>query len=343
MGVQLSSLVEAKELEFRQLTGRKIGIDALNVLYQFLASIRQPDGTPLMDSYGRVTSHLTGLFYRTVKLLEFGIEPVFVFDGRPHEKKGDTIEARKKVRAKAEGAWREAQEKGDLREAKKFAQASGRITGDMMDEAKSLLRALGVPSIDAPSEGEAQAAHMVKNGSLYAVASQDFDSLLFGAPKTIRNLTVSGKRKIAGKSEYIEVKPELIELDKFLGSLGISQEQLILIGLLVGNDFEPGVEGIGPKKALDFVKKHPTLDSLLDSDIKDKLEGLNFPEVYDIFAKPDVTGTYDIKPGTLDREEVKRILCTEHSFSQERINSTLDRLEKAMLSGRQSKLEKWFQ
>jgi len=343
MGVQLSSLVDAKELEFNQLTGRKIGVDALNVLYQFLASIRQPDGTPLMDSQGRVTSHLTGLFYRTVKLLEFGIEPVFVFDGRPHEKKGDTIEARKKVRAKAEGAWREAQEKGDLKEAKKFAQASGRITGDMMDEAKSLLRALGVQSIDAPSEGEAQAAHMVKNGSLYAVASQDFDSLLFGAPKTIRNLTVSGKRKIAGKSEYIEVKPELIELDKFLSTLNITQEQLILIGLLVGNDFEPGVEGIGPKKALDLVKKHPTLDSVLNSEIKDKLEGLNFPEVYDIFAKPNVTDEYDINPGVLDREEVKRILCTEHSFSQERINANLDKLEKSLLSGRQSKLEKWFQ
>ena len=342
MGVQLSNIIKAEDLEFKQLSGRVIGIDAFNVLYQFLASIRQPDGTPLMDSYGRVTSHLTGLFYRTVKLMEFGIEPVFVFDGKPPEYKRKTIESRKKTRQKAETQWRTAQKEGDFKKAKKFAQASSRLTSEMLDEAKALLSALGIPSIEAPSEGEAQAAHMCKKGELYAVASQDFDSLLFGAPRTIRNLTVSRKRKVPGRSEYIEVKPEIIDLKKALNGLGISQEQLILIGLLIGNDFEPGVSGIGPKKALDIVKEHPDLESLLGSEIKDKIEGLDFHDVYEIFASPEVTDDYLIEKKELDIDEVKKILCSEHNFSKDRVSGTLEKLEKALLAGRQSKLEKWF-
>lgn len=342
MGVQISGLFEPAKITFEQLDGKKIAIDALNSLYQFLSSIRQPDGTPLMDSKGRVTSHLTGLFYRTTNLIEFGIRPIFVFDGKPPKLKGKTISERREIREAANEKWKAALAEGDLESAKKHAQASGRITEEMLEDSKKLISSLGLPSMTAPSEGEAQAAHMNKKGDVYASASQDYDSLLFGAPILIKNLTISGRRKMPGRQEYIEITPEQIELRSFLQTLGITQEQLILIGLLVGNDFEEGVKGIGPKKALDMVKKHPTLDSLLKSEHAEKFSELDLPEVYDIFASPEVTDNYRIEFGEIRPEAIKKLLCEEHDFSEERVNKVIERLEKRAKAGTQSKLEKWF-
>lgn len=342
MGVQLSGLAEPTKITFEQLDGKKIAVDALNSIYQFLSSIRQPDGTPLMDSKGRVTSHLTGLFYRTTNLIEYGIKPIFVFDGKPPQLKGKTISERKQIREAAAEKWKAALAEGDIESAKKHAQASGRVTEEMLSDSKKLLSSLGLPCITAPGEGEAQAAHMNKKGDVYASASQDHDSLLFGAPILIKNLTISGRRKMPGRQEYIEVTPEQIELKTFLSALGITQEQLILVGLLAGNDFEEGVKGIGPKKALELVKKHPTLDSLLNSEHAQKFEGLDFPEVYDIFAKPDVTDDYAIEFGEIRADELRKLLCEEHDFSVERVNKVIERLEKRAKAGTQSKLEKWF-
>jgi len=342
MGVQLSGLAEPTKITFEQLDGKKIAVDALNTIYQFLSSIRQPDGTPLMDSKGQVTSHLIGLFYRTTNMIEYGIKPAFVFDGKPPVLKGKTITERKQIRENAAEKWKAALAEGDIANAKKHAQASGKVTEDMLSDSKKLLSSLGLPCLTAPSEGEAQAAYMNRKGDVYASASQDHDSLLFGAPILIKNLTISGRRKMPGRQEYIEITPEQIELSSFLSNLGITQEQLILVGLLVGNDFEEGVKGIGPKKALDLVKKYPTLDSLLRSEHAPKFEGLDFPEVYDIFAKPNVTDDYKLEFGAIQPEALKKLLCTEHDFSEERVNKVIERLEKRAKAGTQSKLERWF-
>ncbi|MEM5870583.1 MAG: flap endonuclease-1, partial [Candidatus Aenigmatarchaeota archaeon] len=257
MGVQLRDILEAKEVDLETLKGRIIAIDAFNWLYQFLSSIRQIDGTPLMDIKGRITSHLSGLFYRTANLLEAGIKPVYVFDGEKPKFKKYTIEKRKEIREEAKEKWEKALERGDIEEAKKMAQRSGELNEEMIEESKELIRAMGLPIVQAKSEGEAQCAIMCKNGDVNFSASQDFDSLLFGSPKMIRNLNITGKRKVGGKE--VKISPEIIDLEENLNRLGITREQLIIIGILVGTDYNPGgIKGIGPKKALELVKRYKT-------------------------------------------------------------------------------------
>jgi len=344
VGVQLKELVAPVrvELELENLSGKVVALDAYNALYQFLATIRQPDGTPLMDAMGRVTSHLNGLFYRTINLLEKGIKPVYVFDGKPPELKAAELERRMKVREEAERKYVEALEKGELEEARLYAQQASRLSTSMVDDAKKLLDAIGVPWVQAPAEGEAQAAYMVAKGDAWAAASQDYDSLLYGAPRLVRNLTITGRRKLPRREEYVEVKPELIELDKLLKYYGISRQQLVYIGLLLGTDYNPGgVKGVGPKKALKLIKELPNLEALA------RAVEWSFPvkpeDIAKLFLEPEVTRDYRLEWRRPDRERVIEFLCGEHQFSRERVGTALERLEKAYESlFKQSTLESWF-
>ncbi len=344
MGVQLKELVAPVrvELELENLTGKVVALDAYNALYQFLATIRQPDGTPLMDAMGRVTSHLNGLFYRTINLLEKGIKPVYVFDGKPPELKAAELERRMKVREEAERKYVEALERGELEEARLYAQQASRLSTSMVDDAKKLLDAIGVPWVQAPAEGEAQAAYMVARGDAWAAASQDYDSLLYGAPRLVRNLTITGRRKLPRREEYVEVKPELIELDKLLKYYGITRQQLVYIGLLLGTDYNPGgVKGVGPKKALKLVKELPNLEALA------RAVEWSFPvkpeDIAKLFLEPEVTRDYRLEWRRPDRERVIEFLCDEHQFSRERVGTALERFEKAYESlFKQSTLESWF-
>lgn len=338
MGVDLGDLFERKEIEFSDLKGKIIAIDAYNTLYQFLSIIRQRDGTPLIDSHGEITSHLSGFLYRTTNLIEGGIKPVFVFDGIPPEFKNNTLEERKKIRAMAQEKWDEAKSIGDDKEAFKHAQASSRIKGTMIEDAKLLLEYMGIPVIQAPSEGEAQASSIVRDGKAYAAGSQDYDALLFGAPIVVRNLAVTGKRKLAGKSIFVEVKPELIDLEKGLEVLGISREQLIDIALLVGTDYNEGIKGIGPKKALKLIKKQGRIEvvlSELNIDIK------NLAEIKKLFMHPVITTDYDIRWKKPDPKAIIKFLCDDHDFSQVRVSKAVERLIEASDEG-QKTLDKWF-
>ncbi|MGB8216981.1 MAG: flap endonuclease-1 [Candidatus Methanoperedens sp.] len=338
MGVDLGDLFDKKEIELTELKGKIIAIDAYNTLYQFLSIIRQRDGTPLIDSHGEITSHLSGFLYRTTNLVEAGIKPVFVFDGAPPAFKNNTIEERKKIRTEAKEKWDEAKAKGDEEEAFKHAQASSRIGGNMIEDAKSLLGFMGVPVVQAPSEGEAQAAFMVSEKKAYAAGSQDYDSLLFGASIMVRNLAVSGKRKLPGKSVYVEVKPELIELEIGLIKLGISREQLVDIALLVGTDYNEGIKGIGPKKALKLIKKHGSIVGALgelNAEIK------NLAEIKALFLAPAVTPEYELRWKKPDSAAIIKFLCEGHDFSQERVSKAVERLIEASDEG-QKTLDKWF-
>lgn len=344
MGVQLKELVAPVrvELELENLSAKVVVLDAYNALYQFLATIRQPDGTPLMDAMGRVTSHLNGLFYRTINLLEKGIKPVYVFDGKPPELKAAELERRMKVREEAERKYVEALERGELEEARLYAQQASRLSTSMVDDAKKLLDAIGVPWVQAPAEGEAQAAYMVARGDAWAAASQDYDSLLYGAPRLVRNLTITGRRKLPRREEYVEVKPELIELDKLLKYYGITRQQLVYIGLLLGTDYNPGgVKGVGPKKALKLIKELPNLEALA------RTVEWSFPvkpeDIAKLFLEPEVTSGYRLEWRRPDRDRVIEFLCDEHQFSRERVGTALERLEKAYESlFKQSTLESWF-
>lgn len=344
MGVNLRELVAPVRLEvgLDHLSGRVIVVDAYNALYQFLATIRQRDGTPLMDAYGRVTSHLNGLFYRTVNFLEKGIKVVYVFDGKPPELKAVELERRAKLREEAERKYVEALERGALEEARVYAQQASRLTTSMVEDAKRLLSLMGVPWVQAPAEGEAQAAHMVARGDAWASASQDYDSLLYGASRLVRNLTITGRRKLPRRSGYVEIRPEVVELERLLGHYGITREQLVYIGILVGTDYNPGgVRGVGPKRALKLVKELKSLDRIVEA------VGWHFPvkpdDIARVFLEPEVTDDYGLEWRRPDKDGVMEFLCDEHQFSRERVVSALERAERAYRTlFQQATLESWF-
>lgn len=341
MGVNIGKLAEGakKELEIEELTGRKIAIDALNVLYQFLSIIRQPDGTPLKDSKGRITSHLSGLFYRTGKLIQRGIKPCYVFDGEPPEFKETTNKERRERRKEARKKYKEALERGDVEKAKKWAQQGAKVDEDIVEDSKKLLKGMGIPWIQAPSEGEAQAGFLAREGDVWAASSQDFDALLFGAPILLRNITITGKRKLPGKKSYVEVKPEVIRLKEVLEKLGIDRAKLILIGIMVGTDYNPGgMEGIGPKTGLELAKEKDFQE--LMKHIKEKWSFDTSPEkIFEFFRNPPIEKGYSLEWKEPDKEKVKRILCDEHDFSESRVGSTLKKIKE--LKGTQSRLNSW--
>lgn len=328
MGVGIGDIIPKEEREIENLKGRKIAIDAYNTLYQFLSTIRQRDGTPLKDSKGRTTSHLTGLLYRTSKLIENDIKPIYVFDGKPPELKRKEIDGRNKRRQKAKEKYEEALKKGREKEARKHAQRSVKLEREMVENSKNLLKAMKIPIIQSPGEGEAQAAHICKKGDVWASSSQDYDSLLYGAPKLIRNLTITGKRKVPNKNKYVEIKIQEIELKKALKKIDINQDQLIEIGILIGTDYNEGIKGIGPKTALKEVKKGKKAEEVYKENEKEP--EVNIDEIRKIFKEPKVTDDYEIKWGRPNKEEMKKILIEEHDFSRKRVEKVIDKIEKKM-------------
>jgi flap endonuclease-1 len=318
MGVDVRELLIKHPIKLEDLSGKKIAVDAFNSLYQFLAIIRQIDGKPLMDSKGNVTSHLSGLFYRTINLIEADIKPVFVFDGKAPEEKAAVQEAREVIREAAREKFAKALEKGEIEEAKKFAQQTSRLTKDMVMEAKELLSAMGLPWVQAMAEGEAQAAFMCGRGDVWAVASQDYDALSFATPRLIRNLTISGKRKVSSKS--IDIDIELIDLSECLNFLGIDIERFVEIALLIGTDYNPGgVQGIGPKTALKVIREGKF------QDYSGKI--LNVNRLKQLFLKPLTTTDYSLEWKSPNADKIKQIMVERHEFSEERIDAAIKRIK----------------
>ena len=325
MGVALKDILEYDSIELTSLSQKKIAIDSFNMLYQFLASIRQSDGNPLTDSKGDVTSHLKGLFNRCVYYKKNNIKPIFVFDGEAPKLKEKEREARSQKKIEADKKFQEAVDMGLMEEARKYASGTSKLTSTMVEETKELIEAFGFPVVDAPSEGEAQASLLVKEGSAFASASQDFDSLLFGAPYLLRNISVSAKRKIPGSSAYKDVPLELYDLEKNLKRLNLTQDELIIVAILTGTDFNPGgIKGIGPKKAIKLVHEY-----------KDKWNELfrmldwhsYFPytwvEVFNTFKKMPTYENMNIEFSNIDKELIKKILL-DRDFEEQMIDRSLN-------------------
>lgn len=334
MGLQIGDIVPRTEVTFEVLKGKVIAIDAFNALYQFLSSIRQPDGIPLMDSQKRVTSHLSGLFYRSVALLSEGIRLIYVFDGEYHPLKGKTHELRAEAKSIAKEKYEEAKEEEDVEGMARYARGFIKLSPEMIVESKELLIALGIGVMQAPGEGEMQCAELVKNGQAYAVGSQDYDALAVGGTRLIQNLTLSRKRKTA--SGFVYISPEIIEYEKVLNELQVDADQFICLAILVGTDFNPGgVKGIGPKKALSLVheKKYPVH---IFRAIEEKLD-FNWQEVFEIFKKPNVAHERVVFP-TLNESRVKEILVDRHEFSIERVENQLAKLREVKKESAQKKL-----
>jgi flap endonuclease-1 len=341
VGVQnLGDLILKKKVSMDELNGRTLTIDALNYLYAFLSVIRQPDGTPLTDGKNRVTSHLSGLFYRTINLFESNVKPIFVFDGEPPVLKTDTIKERHEIREEARVRWEEALSVGDITAARKYAQFSSRLTDEMIRESEDLLDYLGVPWIRAPSEGEAQAAYMTQRGDAWSTGSQDYDSILFGSPRLIRNIVISGRRKLPSKNVYVKIEPELVDSAETFRNLGVTREQLVEIALILGTDFNPGIKGIGPKTALKLIRNHGNVENAL------KERGISpdapYDEVREIFLNPKITDKYELQSGRLDKDKIVRLLVDEHDFSLERVQVALKRIEEVARVAKPTGLDQWF-
>ncbi len=335
MGVAIGSIINSEDISMGELEDRVVAIDAYNIIYQFLASIRQSDGKPLVDSQGRVTSHLSGLLFRNANMLETGIKLVYVFDGKPDMMKEGTLEKRKERKLKAEQEYRDALKEGDLERARTKAQQTSRMSNDILESSDRILKLMGIPVVYAPAEGESQAAYMTLKGDAWACGSQDFDSLLCGSPRLVRNLTVTGKRKLPGRNEYKEVTPEMIILEEVLDELGITREQLVDIAIMCGTDYNQGIKGIGPKRGLEYIKKHGDLEGVLEE--RDEAVN-NYDEIRKLFLEPKIAEHYELNFQSPQLEELKEFLIKEHDFTRERIRTVLDKLSTVADDKKQSKL-----
>ena len=339
MGVNLEPILVKHKTALKDFSGNTVSVDAYNMLYQFLSGIRQPDGTPLMDANGNVTSHLSGIFYRTIALMEEGIKPVYVFDGKPSPMKLKTLEERKLLRERNEEELERAIAMQDVEKIARLKRTINRITIEMIEESKHLLEYMGLPYVQAPSEGEAQASVMNGDGIVQAVISQDYDCLLFGARRVLRNFTIYGRRRISSRNIYISVDPEYIDLQENLEILSINRDQLIDIGILVGTDFNDGVRKVGPKTALNLIKKHGNIESVI------KEKNFEIPElekVREIFTKPQADHDVKIKFASPDREKIIDFLCGKHNFSSTRVEPYIEKLTKSLEKGNQFNLDSFF-
>lgn len=328
MGVKFKDIVSPEEISLKDLEGRTVAIDAYNTIYQFLSGIRQRDGSPLMDQNGNVTSHLSGILYRTASIVDKGIKPIYVFDGDSSEHKAKTLEQRRAIKEEAMEKWEEAKAAGNIEEARKFAIRTSRMSPYILESSKKLLDYMGIPYVQAEGEGEAQGAYMVEQGDAWAVASQDYDCLLFGAPRIVRNLTLSG-----GLSNL-----EYLELEKVLNEIDLTREQLIDVALMVGTDFNEGIHGIGAKTGLKLIRNNTLEDILVQKGITEV--EVEPDELRDIFLKHDVNTDYEIKFKSAKRDKLVEFMCEEHGFSESRVLNVTEKLKK--LSSTQKSLEDWF-
>ena len=340
MGIDLKPILTTCPIKPSDLSDKIIAVDAYNTIYQFLATIRGPTGESLTNNKGEITSHLSGLFYRNINFLTENIKLVYIFDGKPHSLKFKEIARRKELKQEAIEKYQEALEEGRLEDAKKYSQGTVILTDKIIEQSKIILKLLGIPVIQAPSEGEATASILTKDGMAYACASQDYDSLLFGAKRLIRNLTISGKRKIPNKNKYVNIEPEIIHQSQILESTKLNLEQLVDVGILIGTDFNPGgFPGIGPKTALKLIKENGTLEKI--GKIKDDLNDVPYQQIREIFLNPENIPLNNIEFNNPNYNEIIGFLCDTMDFSKERVESSLERVKKSQEKRSQS-LEQWF-
>ena len=340
MGVKLKDLANPRKTSFENLSGNSIAIDGYNIIYQFLTTIRGPTGEPLMNSKGKITSHITGLFYRNINLLNNNIRPIYVLDGKPPQLKSTLIKKRKEIREKNQEKYQKAKEEGDLEQARRYAHSMIKINEGIINDVKKILDLMGIQCIQAPAEGEATVAYMNELDLVNYAVSQDYDSLLFGAKRLCRNLTVSGKRRIPRTNRYMNVEPEIIELKEFLRINEINREQLVDIAILIGTDYNPnGFTRIGPKTAIKNIKKYKRIEEI--PKIERELELIDVDQVRNMFLNPDFIKPEIIENKELKKEELISYLCDENDFSEERISNTIKKLDK--VEEQQSEtLDKWF-
>jgi flap endonuclease-1 len=340
MGLKISNILEKKGMGFEELKNKSFAIDFSNAAYQFLTSIRQRDGTPLMDSNGNITSHLQGIITRSTNLISQGIRVGYIMDGPPPKLKLKTQEQRHESKITAEEKFHEAKENGDTELMLKYSRRFTRLTKEMSEESKQLIEALGMPVIKAPCEADSQIAHCCKNGDVWAAASSDLDLLLHGCPRQITNLTLSQSKKTS-TGATIKVMPELVELNSTLKNLGVNRDQLISLGVLIGTDYNQGIHRIGQKKALKIVKELKTPEKIFE---KYKIEDVDWKEVMDTFKNMEVSKNYSWQWTKPNVEKVLKIMVDKHEFSETRVMSSINKMlgTKTKVKAGQKGLNSWM-
>ena len=328
MGVSIKDILTYKVIKLNDLNNKKISIDTFNMLYQFLASIRQPNGEQLKDSSGNITSHLKGLFSRLVYFKKNNIKAIFIFDGEAPELKEKTREIRREKKELAKKNLENAKREEDYESISKFSKEINYLDEKMINDSITLIELFGFPIIKAIGEGESQSAFMTQKNLVFGSSSQDFDSLLFGAKTLIRNLSISQKRKISGTSMYRESEIELFDLDENLKNLQIDLDDLIIVGILCGTDFNPkGISGIGSKKAIKIVKEYKKDYSKLFKDLKwEDYFNYSWEEVFDIFKNYKTIENTNLEFKQIQKDKIKDFLKS-FDFDENQIDRSLSAIK----------------
>ncbi len=335
MGVKLQDLIIKKIVGYPELAGSIIAVDAPNIIMGLFNFVRKnPDGTNaelILDRTQRPISHLYGLLYRLNFFYSKNIFPIFCFDGRVSELKRiitkDQLNDFRFVRK----WYREAIESGNKNVAREIALSKEYMWQNIVFESKQLLGALGFPYIESPASAESQCAFLVKQRIAHYSNSQDYDSLMFGCPLLIQNLSKSLRRKVQGKWKYNKITPINVNLKKTLRKLEINPFQLVDLGILIGTDYFSGIRGLGPKKSLALIKKHTQIENVIIKE-HDKYEFSALTpdiikKVRQLFLFPEVNNSMDnIHWNYPNKSVVLKLLCEEHFLNKERVRNNLTKL-----------------
>ncbi|XP_030956959.1 flap endonuclease 1 isoform X2 [Quercus lobata] len=328
-----------REQKFETYFGRKIAIDASMSIYQFLIVVGRSGTEMLTNEAGEVTSHLQGMFSRTIRLLEAGMKPVYVFDGKPPDLKKQELAKRYSKRADATEDLEEAKEAGDKEAIEKFSKRTVKVTKQHNDDCKRLLRLMGVPVIEAPSEAEAQCAALCKSGQVYAVASEDMDSLTFGAPRFLRHLMDPSSRKVPVME---------FEIAKILEELNLTMDQFIDLCILSGCDYCDSIRGIGGMTALKLIRQHGSIENILENINKERFQipdDWPYQEARRLFKEPLVCTDeeqLEIKWTAPDEEGLVTFLVNENGFNSDRVTKAIEKIKAAKNKSTQGRLESFF-
>ncbi|KJP88341.1 flap endonuclease 1 [Plasmodium fragile] len=340
-----------KEIKIENLMGRVVAIDASMSLYQFIIAIRDSEQYGnLTNESGETTSHISGLMSRSIKLMENGLKPIYVFDGAPPELKGSELEKRGEKRQKAEELLKKAKEEGNLEEIKKQSGRTVRVTKKQNEEAKKLLTLMGIPVVEAPCEAESQCAFLTKYNLAHATATEDADALVFGTKILIRNLNANAsssnqnKNKNSSKRGYILTE---INLEQVLKGLNLSMNEFIDFCILCGCDYCDTIKGIGSKTAYNLIKEYNSIEKIIENIDKDKYQipsNFRFVEARDSFINPKVLSKEEIKIDWCEPkiEELKEFLIKDYNFNEVRVTNYINRLLKARKVTTQRRLDNFF-
>ncbi|VDD81000.1 unnamed protein product [Mesocestoides corti] len=344
MGIrQLSKVVgdhapkALKNCEIKSYFGRKVAIDASMSLYQFLVAVRS-EGNNLTNESGEPTSHLMGIFYRTIRMLENGLKPVYVFEGKPPELKSGVLAKRSERREETAKELSKAEEDGDAEAVDKFSRRLVKVTPQHNEDCKTLLRLMGIPVVEAPGEAEAQCAVLAKAGKVYAVGTEDMDALAFGAPVLLRHLTFSEARKMPIQE---------FNLRSILSSLDFTMEQFVDLCIMLGCDYCDTIKGIGPKKSVELIQRYKSIEATLEHIDKKKYqppEGWIYKDAARLFMQPDTLDpdTIDLKWTGPDEEGIVEFMCIKNGFNEERIRSAVKKMQKSRAGATQGRIDNFF-